>query len=149
MRPLYYIEGYCYFPLWLLVLIKKLAETFMSSQVSGNEVKLEWFLKWPVTYKLEFSICLWSSSEQKRISKERGKYVQCGSAMVGFKLCQSWWCDLVISKLIQFNLFPHKRVYSIASIHMSDKLNDMRLIMIGICFIWMILKNWYFIRISL
>ena len=65
LRPLY-IEGYCYFPLWLLVLIKKLAETFMSSQVSGNEVKLEWFLKWLVTHNLNFQYVI----KTKLISSE-------------------------------------------------------------------------------
>ena len=84
MRPLY-IEGYCYFPLWLLVLIKKLAETFMSSQVSGNEVKLEWFLKWLVTHNLNFQYVI----KTKLISSEN-QMQNTPCVVDSFKVGYSW-----------------------------------------------------------
>ena len=57
----------------------------MSSQVSGNEVKLEWFLKWLVTHNLNFQYVI----KTKLISSEN-QMQNTPCVVDSFKVGYSW-----------------------------------------------------------
>ena len=57
----------------------------MSSQVSGNEVKLEWFLKWLVTHNLNFQCVI----KTKLISSEN-QMQNTPCVVDSFKVGWSW-----------------------------------------------------------